>query len=205
MFQSSTLTEQEEVMKNEEQRPSLRYLIVTHCRIPTTRLIRPLPLQPRHLVRTQLEIKDRSILLDACRRHALGQGHKPLLQTPSQQHLGPRLAVSIRDLVQDRVVGPLTPHERTVRLHDDAPGPTPVDDVVARQPGVQLPLADGDCAAGAGTVLGLEGLDVGLELGEVMDAVVGDAEGADLARLLGGDQSVPGAEACGAAAVRGVD
>lgn len=39
----------------------------------------------------------------------------------------------------------------------------------------------------------------------MVDAVVGDAEGADLAGSLGGEESVPGAEAGGTATVRAVD
>jgi hypothetical protein len=39
----------------------------------------------------------------------------------------------------------------------------------------------------------------------VVDSVVGDTEGADVAGFLGGEESVPGAEAGGAAAVGGVD
>ena len=39
----------------------------------------------------------------------------------------------------------------------------------------------------------------------MVDAVVGDAEGADEARALGFDEGEPGAEAGGAAAVGGVD
>jgi hypothetical protein len=139
-------------------RPSL---IITNRRIPTTRLIRPIPLQPLHLLPTQLKIKDLSILLDPPRRHAFRQRHKPLLQTPAQQHLSPRLPMPLRDLLQDWIFGPLTSNQGTVRFDDDATGTAPIDDGVTREPGVQFPLPDRDSAACAGAVLGVEGLDVG--------------------------------------------
>ena len=70
---------------------------------------------------------------------------------------------------------------------------------------MQLPLPDIDVAAAAGAVLGVEGVDVGLQLGEVVHAVVGDADGADFAAALGFEEGAPGTEAGGAAAVGGVD
>jgi hypothetical protein len=136
-------------------------LIITNGRIPTTRLIRPLRLQPLHLLPTQLKIIDISILLDPTRRHTLRQRHKPLLQTPAQQNLRPRLAMPLRDLLQGRVFRPLTPNQGTVRFDDDVAGVAPIDDVVTWEPGVQFPLSDGDSAACAGAVFGVEELDVG--------------------------------------------
>lgn len=70
---------------------------------------------------------------------------------------------------------------------------------------MQLPLADADLAAFAFAVLRLELLDVGFEFVEMVHAVVGDADGADPAGVLGFDQSAPGAEAALFAAVGGVD
>jgi hypothetical protein len=134
--------------------------ITTNGRIPTTRLIPILPLQSRHLLPTQLKIKHLSILPDATRRHTLRQRHKPLLQTPAQQHLRPRLAMRRRDVLQHRIFCPLAAHERAVGLDDDVAGSAPGHDVVAGKPGVDLPLPDGEDAAGAGAVFGFEGLDV---------------------------------------------
>lgn len=70
---------------------------------------------------------------------------------------------------------------------------------------MNFPLPDRDDAAGIGAVQGVQVLDVGFEFGEVVEAVVGDAEGADLACPLGREEGVPGSEAGGAAAVGGVD
>ncbi len=70
---------------------------------------------------------------------------------------------------------------------------------------MQLPLPDGDDAACAGAVVGFQGLDVRFQLGEVVESVVGDAKGADLAGFLRGEECVPGAETGGRAAVGGVD
>ncbi len=54
-------------------------------------------------------------------------------------------------------------------------------------------------------MLPFESLDVRLQLGEVVDAVVGDADGADEAGALGFDEGEPGAVAGCGAAVGGVD
>lgn len=70
---------------------------------------------------------------------------------------------------------------------------------------MQFPLSDGDGAACAGAMLGVQGSDVGLEFGEVVEAVVGDAQRADLAGFLGGDEGVPSSEAGGTATVGSVD
>jgi hypothetical protein len=110
-----------------------------------------------------------------------------------------------RDVGQHGVVGALAAHERAVGLDHHVAGAAPGHDIVAGQPRVDLPLADGEGAAGVGAVGAFEGLYVRFELVEVVEAVVGDAEGADAARLLGRDERVPGAEAGAAAAVGGVD
>ena len=54
-------------------------------------------------------------------------------------------------------------------------------------------------------MLGFEFLDVSFELVEVVHAVVGDADGADEASLLGFDECTPGAGAGGGATVGGMD
>ena len=77
--------------------------------------------------------------------------------------------------------------------------------VVAGAPGVDLPLADAQHAALArATPLGLELLDVLLELVEVVHAVVGDADAADLALLDALDQAAPCLLACLGATIGGV-
>jgi len=110
-----------------------------------------------------------------------------------------------RHLPQDGVVRSLAAHQRAVGLDHHVAGAAPRHDVLAGEPGVDLPLADGEDAAGTGAVGAFEVLDVRFELVEVVEAVVGDAEGADEAGFLGGDEHVPGFEAGGAAAVGGVD
>ena len=99
----------------------------------------------------------------------------------------------------------LAPYDRTVRLDDDSPFPTPLYDVGPREPRVQFPLPDADLSALTFAVLPFEVLDVGLQLGEMVDAVVGDADGADEAGAFGFDESEPGAVAGCGAAVGGVD
>ena len=69
---------------------------------------------------------------------------------------------------------------------------------------MQFPLAHAQHAAGVWLTAVL-GFDVTLQLVEMVHAVVGHADGADLAGLLGLDEGTPGAEACFVAAVGGVD
>lgn len=160
-------------------------LIIADCRIPTAGLIRPLLLQPLHLLRTQLEIVDVGIFLDPMWRQALRQRHEPLLQTPAQQHLSPRLAMLGSDLLQRWVLGPLPSYERTVRLEDDVAGTAPVHDIVAREPRMEFPLAHGYGAACTGTVLGFKRFDVGFQFGKMVGPVVGHTERPDLPGSLG--------------------
>lgn len=70
---------------------------------------------------------------------------------------------------------------------------------------MQFPLADADLTAFAFAVFGFEFGDVGGQFFEVVDAVVGDADGADLTGGLGFDEGAPGAETAVTAAVGGVD
>lgn len=70
---------------------------------------------------------------------------------------------------------------------------------------MQLPLPHADLSALAFAVLAFQFLDVGFEFVEVVDAVVGDTDGADGAGVFGFDEGAPGAGAGFAAAVGGVD
>ena len=70
---------------------------------------------------------------------------------------------------------------------------------------MQFPLPDGYGAACTRAVLGFERLYMGFQFGQVMNSVVGDAEGPDLSSFLRGEQRVPSAEAGGTAAVGSVD
>lgn len=80
---------------------------------------------------------------------------------------------------------PLAPHEWGVCLADDVAFLTPVHDVGPGKPGVKLPLADTDFPTFTFTVLTLELFDVGLQFVEMMNTVIRDTNGADLAGLLG--------------------
>ena len=70
---------------------------------------------------------------------------------------------------------------------------------------MHLPLPDADLPALALSVPPLEFADVRFQFVEVVEAVVGDADGADEAGALGFDEREPGAVAGGGAAVGGVD
>ena len=128
-----------------------------------------------------------------------------LLQTPPNQHLRRRLPIPPRQNPQRLLPEPLAPHERTVSLHNDAPLLTPLHNLRPGQPRVHLPLPDADLPALALAVPCLEVPDVRFQLVEVVEAVVGDADGADEAGALGLDEGEPGAVAGGGAAVGGVD
>lgn len=101
--------------------------------------------------------------------------------------------------LEDRFLGTLPSDDGTVGLDHDVSSLGPLDDVVTGQPRVYLPLADVDRAPDAG------GLYVVLELVQVVDAVVGDADGADPALLLGLGEGPPGAAPGLLPAVGGVD
>lgn len=175
-----------------------------NSRIPSTRTILARR-QLLNLLLGQLKIKNFRILLDPARRNTLHQRNKPLLQTPPQQDLRLRLAILVRHGANLGIAKALAAHNRAVRLDGDVARATPLHDVIARQPGVNLPLADGQDAAFTAAALGLELLDVGLELVEVVHAVVGDADGADLAGVDALDEGLPRALAVLGAAVGGVD
>lgn len=171
-------------------------------RIPADRRIL-LRLQLGHIFRGELKIIQRRILLDPRRRDALGQRDEAFLQAPPEQDLSLGLAVLLGQLHQCLLAPALALHDRRIGLAGDIPLREPLDDVVARAPRVDLVLADGDDAAVA--PLGLELGDVLLELVKVVDAVVADADGAELALLDRLDEGLPGALARRRAAVGRVE
>lgn len=99
---------------------------------------------------------------------------------------------------------PLAPHEWGVCLTDDVAFLTPVHDVGPGKPGVKLPLADTDFPTFTFTVLTLELFDVGLQFVEMMNTVIRDTNGADLAGLLGFYKCSPCSISAFLAAVWGV-
>jgi hypothetical protein len=92
---------------------------------------------------------------------------------------------------------PLSPHERTIRLDHDTPFSTPTHDIVPLQPRMQLPLA----YIQRPTYL----FHVGLELIQVVHAVIADTERANLTRFLRFNESFPCAFTGFGAAVGRVD
>ena len=68
-----------------------------------------------------------------------------------------------------------------------------------------LPLPDTELSALALAVLSFEVFDVRLQLVEMVNAIVGDTDGADESGALCFDESEPGAIAGGGAAVGGMD
>lgn len=88
--------------------------------------------------------------------------------------------------------------QRRVGLDDDVTLLQPPSDVLPRAPGVDLVLTDGDLAADSA-------VDVRLQLLQVVDSIVGDTDGTDLAGLLGLDQSAPGTQTAFLPSVGGVE
>lgn len=119
-------------------------LVMTNSGIPSAGSIRVWKVQALHILGIELEIVDLGVLVDAGGRDALGQRDITLLQTPSQQDLSPRFTVFLAQRRQDLFVGPLAAHNGTVGLDDDVSLLRPLDDVVTRQPRVDLPLTDVD-------------------------------------------------------------
>lgn len=121
-----------------------------------------------------------------------------LLQAPSQKNLCRGLAVLLRQCLQYRLIHALGLHQRRVGLHHNIALLQPRGDVLAMAPRVNLVLADIDLAADAA-------VNVLLELIEMVNTVVGDANGADFSGLLRFDESPPGACASLLSSVWGVD
>lgn len=101
-------------------------------------------------------------------------------------------------VLQHGLVHALGLDERRVGLDDDVALLEPLDDVLSGAPGVDLVLADIDLTADSA-------VDVRLELIQVLHAVVGDTDGADLSGLLCLHQGSPGALTVCLRAARGVD
>ena len=161
-------------------------------RVPADRLVLG-RLQLLDVLGRQREVVDLSVLLDALGRDALGQWDVALLQGPPDEDLSLGLAVLVGQLLEHRLAPPLAADQGAVGLDGHAPLLAPLCDVVPRAPGVDLPLAHAQHAALARAApLGLELLDVLLQLVEVVHAVVGHADVADLALLDALDQAAPG-------------
>jgi hypothetical protein len=186
---------------------------VCHCRLIEGKLQRIpsntfvlLRLQLIHLGGRQREIVELSILLDPTRRHALGQRHVALLQAPSEQDLRRGLAVLLGQLDDERLTEALPPDDGTVGLEGDVALGAPRRDVDAWAPGVDLVLRHGDDAPlSLASALLLQLGDVGLQLLEMVQAVVADPDASDLTRLDGLDERLPDALAVDGSTVRGVD
>ena len=132
----------------------------------------------------QSEVIDLRVGLDARGGRALGQGDEALLQAPADQNLGLGLSVLLGQLLEDRLAPALAADQRAVSLGCDSALGTPLSDVVARAPRVDLPLANAQHATLAlAAALGLKLGDVLFQLVQVVHAVVADTNGADLAGL----------------------
>lgn len=101
-------------------------------------------------------------------------------------------------VLQDRLVHARGLDERRIGLDDDVALSQPLDHVLSGAPRVNLVLANIDLTTDS-TVY------VRLELVQVLDAVVGDTDGADLSGLLRLQESSPGALTVLFRAARGVD
>jgi hypothetical protein len=121
-----------------------------------------------------------------------------LLQTPPNKYLRPRLLMLLLQSHQRRLRSPRSPHKWRVRLNNNIVFSAPVDDIMSREPGMDLVLPYGNHAAAAI-------LDILVEFLQVVEAEVRDADGADLTCFLGLDESAPGAETGFSAAVGSVD
>lgn len=116
------------------------HLLVSH-RLHQRALVRLIqPIQLRHVFPVQLKPIQIRVLLDPRRRVALGQRHKPVLQTPPHQHLRVADVVLLRDALQRRVRGLLVAHKRAVRLDDNVVVLAVLDGVFLLAPGVQLQI-----------------------------------------------------------------
>lgn len=115
-----------------------------------------------------------------------------LLQAPPDQDLCRCLAVLLHQWLQARLTKAFTSHDGTIRLADDAALLTPFVDIRTGQPRMQFPLTDANLTAFALAMLFIELLDVCLQLLQMMNSVIGDAQRADFTGLLRFDQGSPG-------------
>ena len=99
----------------------------------------------------------------------------------------------------------LAPHNRTVSFDDHSPVLAPLDNVGPCKPGMQLPLPNADLSTLALAMLSFEFFDVRLQLVKMMNAIVGDADGADASSAFCFDESKPGTITGRGAAVGGMD
>ena len=179
-------------------------------------------MQQVHVLRRQFEVVDVGVLLNPRVCHGLGQRHKPLqnesinkpctvvggshlLQTPPHQNLRRCLSILLHQRLQSLLLESLASHKRTVGFDDHALLLAPLDNVGPRKPRMQFPLPDTDLSTLTLSMLSFEFFDVRLQLVEMMNAVVGDADGADESGAFCFDKSEPGAIAGCGAAVWGMD
>lgn len=128
-------------------------------------------------------------------------GSSHFLQTPPHQHLRRRLPILSHQRLQGFLLKSLAPHKRTVSLDNYSPLLAPLNNVGPCKPRMQFPLPNADLSALALAVLPLELLDVRLQLVEMVNAIVGDADGTDKSGAFCFDKSEPCAIADSGAAV----
>lgn len=121
--------------------------------------------------------------------NVVGRSH--LLQTPPHQYLCWSLPILFTQRLQTFLPKTLTPHERTVSLDDYSPLLAPLYNVGTCKPRLQLPLANTDLSALALAVLYFKFFDVRLELVEMVNAIIGDADGANESSAFCFDESEP--------------
>lgn len=159
--------------------------------IPADRLVLG-GFQVLDLLGGQSKVVDLGVLLDPLRGDALWQGNVALLQRPPDQHLGLGLGVLVGQLLQHRLAPALPAHQGAVGLNGNASLLAPLGNVIPGTPRVDFPLAHAQHPALARpSPLSLKLLDVLLELVQVVHAVVGDADVANLALLNALDQATP--------------
>ena len=111
----------------------------------------------RVVVRRELEVEEREVLLDPLGRRGLREDDVPALDVPAQDDLGGRPAEPLGDVHDHRVVEHAALGDRRPRLGDDAVLAAVVVDLRVDQVRVQLDLVD----RGDDVALGREALEVG--------------------------------------------
>lgn len=122
----------------------------------------------------------------------LGKRDVTLLQAPPEKDLRLRLVVLLRKLYHGLLAPAFTPNNGAVRLNSHIALLTPLGNVIAGKPRVDLPLADAqDTTLALSTALLLELGDVLLQFIKVVNAVIAHTNGLDLALLDSLDESLP--------------
>ena len=111
----------------------------------------------------------------------------------------------LRQLLEDLLAKSLAPDNRAICFANHSSLVAPIHNILSSQPRMQFPLTHADLSAPTLPISPLHLLDVGLQLVEMMYAVIGNTNRSNEPCLFCFDECTPGAVAGLLATVRGMD